>query len=96
MIEVIVFLTLGIVLGYFVRKKPRFLNTSNRLVSISIYALLFLLGVALGTNDDVLAQLPRLGGYAFVLAALSVLGSIILASFLYRKVFKKMEKENEE
>ena len=96
MIEVIVFLALGIVLGYFVRKKPRFIAASNRLVSISIYALLFLLGVALGTNDDVLEQLPKLGGYAFVLAVLSIIGSIILAAFLYRKMFKKMEEEHEE
>lgn len=96
MIEVIVFLTLGIVLGYFVRKKPRFLSASNRLVSMSIYALLFLLGVALGTNNDVLAQLPRLGGYAFILATLSIIGSVILADFLYRKLFKKTEKEHEE
>lgn len=96
MIEVIVFLTLGIVLGYFVRKKPRILSASNQLVNISIYALLFLLGVALGTNDDVLAQLPKLGGYAFVLAVLAILGSIILAAILYRKLFKKAEDKNEE
>lgn len=96
MIEVIVFLTLGIILGYFVRKKPRFLKTSNQLVSISIYALLFLLGVALGVNDDVLVQLPKLGGYAFILAVLSIIGSIALAAFLYRKMFKKTEEKHEE
>lgn len=96
MVEVIAFLTLGIILGYFVRKKLKFLSLSNRLVSISIYALLFLLGVALGTNDEILVQLPKLGGYAFILAVLSIIGSIILASFLYRRVFKQTEKENEE
>ncbi|MDR0661233.1 MAG: lysine exporter LysO family protein [Prevotellaceae bacterium] len=96
MIEVILFLVLGILLGYFVRKKQRFLSISNRLVSISIYALLFLLGVALGTNSDLLRQLPKLGGYAFVLAVLSILGSIVLAAFLYRKMFKKTEEKHEE
>lgn len=95
MVEVIVFLTLGIVLGYLMRKKTRFLAVSNRLVSISIYALLFLLGVALGVNSDVLAQLPKLGGYAFVLAVLSIMGSVILAAVLYHKMFKKTEGKHE-
>lgn len=92
MIEVIVFLALGIILGYFVRKKPKFLSASERLVSISVFALLFLLGVALGTNDDILTQLPKLGGYAFVLAVLAILGSVILGAILFRKKEKEDNK----
>ena len=96
MIEVLVFLTLGIILGYFVRKKPQLLAAGNKLVSISIYMLLFLLGVALGTNSEVLAQLPKLGGYAFILAVLSIVGSITLAAILYHRLFKKTNEEHEE
>lgn len=96
MVEVIIFLTLGIVLGYLMRKKKQFLSFSNRLVSISVYTLLFLLGIALGTKNEVLAQLPKLGGYAFVIAVLSIIGSVVLAAILYNKMFKPTEKEHEE
>lgn len=96
MVEIIVCLTIGIAAGYLLRKKNRLLSVSSRLASVAIYILLFLLGVSLGVNSNVLSQLPKLGGYALALAVLGILGSIIFAALLYCKLFKQSEKEHEE
>ena len=96
MVEVLIALGLGCAPGYLLRKKPRILRASNRLASIAVFALLFLLGVALGVNDKLLSQLPRLGGYSLALAVLAIAGSVLLAALLYRKLLKQPPKKYEE
>lgn len=77
----------GIPLGWLLRKRPLAVRTANGTASGIIYALLFLLGVSLGANEDLLSRMGELGlrGAAIglgcaagSLAVIRVLGATLL------------------
>ena len=57
-----------------------------RLITVIIWALLFLLGVEVGSDPAVVGSLAPLGGAARALFALSVAGSIFAAWLLWRRI----------
>ncbi|MBD9301375.1 MAG: lysine exporter LysO family protein [Alistipes senegalensis] len=57
-----------------------------RLITVIIWALLFLLGVEVGSNPAVVGSLATLGGAALAIFALSVAGSIFAAWLLWRRI----------
>lgn len=67
----------------------RRLGFMSRLISVIIWALLFLLGVEVGANPDVAHGMTTLGRNAFVIFALSVGGSIAAAWLLERWIRSK-------
>ena len=77
---------LGTVVGYIFR--------SNKLVNISkiitfiIWVLLFLLGVEVGTNPDIIAGLGTIGVEALIITVAAVLGSALVAILLWRHIKK--------
>lgn len=68
---------------------PRFLR---RLIMLAIFSLLFLLGVSIGSNKELLARLPELGWRAFVLMLFAVGGSI--AAVMVIKPFLRVEADS--
>lgn len=78
---------LGILLGYIFRNIDA-LQKISKLISYTIYLMLFLLGVSVGANREVVNNLPTLGGQAFIIASAGVLGSAIAAWAIYKFVFK--------
>lgn len=62
----------------------------QRLIMASIFLLLFLLGISVGSNSTLLAQLPALGMDALLLALFGIFGSILAQRVLMHiPVFKK-------
>lgn len=57
-----------------------------RLITVIIWALLFLLGVEVGSDPAVVGSLATLGGAALAIFALSVVGSIFAAWLLWRRI----------
>ena len=57
-----------------------------RLITVTIWALLFLLGVEVGSDPAVVGSLATLGGAALAIFALSVAGSIFAAWLLWRRI----------
>ena len=57
-----------------------------RLITVIIWALLFLLGVEVGSDPAVVGSLVTLGGAALAIFALSVAGSIFAAWLLWRRI----------
>ena len=57
-----------------------------RLITVIIWALLFLLGVEVGSDPAVVGSLATLGGVALAIFALSVAGSIFAAWLLWRRI----------
>ncbi|MDY5241086.1 MAG: lysine exporter LysO family protein, partial [Alistipes senegalensis] len=57
-----------------------------RLIIVIIWALLFLLGVEVGSDPAVVGSLATLGGAALAIFALSVAGSIFAAWLLWRRI----------
>ena len=93
MISVVAVMTAGIVLGYLLRHKSLFISINDRLIMWAIYLLLFVLGIAIGTNETIMKSLPTLGLKALAITFGGVMGSILLAWFTYIKFFKNKEQQ---
>ena len=79
MITEIACIAVGIPLGYAVRKKPSVIRFVGTLTTWSIYALLFLLGLSLGANDEVFLRAPELGARSLVISLCALFGSVLAA-----------------
>ncbi len=80
----------GIGIGYLLRKIA-FLEKLNKSISLTIYLLLFLLGISVGNNDTIMNNLGTLGGEALLIALAATLGSVTAAWGVYHFFFKEKE-----
>lgn len=81
----------GIGAGFLLRGRPVAVNAANKLSILLVYALLFLLGVAVGGDEAIVAALDSLGWQALLLSLGSSGGSVLLAIPLYRLGFQPHE-----
>ncbi len=89
MISILLVLTTGILVGLMTVRKPRLHRINNHLLNWSIYLLLFLLGISVGTNEEVIRSLGKIGYEAVAIAIGSIAGSVLFSGLLYRFLFKK-------
>ncbi|HCC52355.1 MAG TPA: DUF340 domain-containing protein [Porphyromonadaceae bacterium] len=78
----------GIALGYLFREKAM-LRKLGKPINYTICFLLFLLGISVGGNSEVMNHLPLLGGQALLLAFAGTFGSIMAAWIIYHFFFRK-------
>lgn len=78
----------GIFAGYILRK-VRYMQNLSKGISITIYLLLFFLGISVGANKEVISNLPSLGGNAFLISTMAVAGSCIAAKLVYMLFFRR-------
>ena len=89
MFTVIACMIAGIVAGFLFRKwKLRFIH---QVILLLIWLLLFLLGLEVGSNEQVIRQFGNLGFEAFLLAFAGTLGSVIFAGILWLRVRTKSD-----
>lgn len=88
----ILIMLLGIVVGVWLRTKPKLVLLNDRLTTYAIYLLLLLLGISIGSNKTIVSNLPILGVKAFLITLGAVFGSVLLAFVTYRVFFKPKEK----
>ena len=81
----------GIALGYLLRKQS--LSWINRAIMTLIWLLLFLLGIEVGQNEQIIRSLPTLGMEAFIIAIVCVLGSCLTAWGLWKYTNRRKEEE---
>lgn len=93
MLTVILVMVAGVAIGYALRKQRKIVRFTDALTMWAIYLLLFLLGVAIGTNETILKNLPVLGVKALVISLGGVLGSIFLAWLIFIKILKGKQDE---
>lgn len=91
MITVVAIMTLGIVVGYFIRNRNLLVKINDKFIMWAIYLLLFILGLSIGANEIIMKNLPTLGLKALVITLGGILGSISLAWFTYVRFFKTKE-----
>lgn len=93
MIQVLLLMTIGLILGYVLRSKTKFILFSNQATTLIIYMLLFLLGIGVGLNKTIVSNMANIGLQAILLTFGAVLGSLILAYITYKLFFiQKNEK----
>ncbi len=85
----------GIFAGYILRKVSCLQHLSKG-ISITIYLLLFFLGISVGANNEVISNLLTLGGNALFISTMAVAGSCIAAKFVYMLFFKREKGVGEE
>ncbi len=72
-------LAAGIPLGFLFRKSGFAVRWTDKLLTFSVWILLFLLGIGLGADESLTAQMSTLGLQAFCITFFAVLGSLIFA-----------------
>lgn len=90
MFTVISILFAGIALGYLARN-IQLLSRLNHSIPVTIWALLFFLGVSVGANEHLMKNLPSLGGQALLLAVLGTAGSVLAGWAVWKIFFQKEE-----
>lgn len=83
----------GIIFGYLMRRHR--LTHISRLTTGFIWVLLFVLGVEVGSNPNIMKSLHTLGFESLFIAVMSTMGSVIAAMLLWKSVKKDEEKNNE-
>ena len=82
----IMFTVIGI--GYLLRDL-RFLQKVEKSISLTIFLLLFVLGLSIGSNSLIINNIGKFGWQAIVLATLSILGSLLASFLVFHLFFKK-------
>lgn len=91
MFTVIGIMFAGIGLGYLLRRRN--LPGIQQGITLLIWLLLFLLGIEVGQNEQVIRSLPTLGLEALTIAVACVLGSCLLAWLLWKWVNRRKEED---
>ncbi|WP_462281246.1 LysO family transporter [Salinivirga cyanobacteriivorans] len=89
MVAVLVIMTAGALLGYFLRNKPKIVMINDKLIMLAVFGLLFLMGVAIGSNPTIIQKLPVLGAQAMLIAVVGIAGSVVAGSVVYYFFFRK-------
>lgn len=87
MLIIIGLMVSGILLGYIFRRKN--LKVVQSLITYAIFALLFLLGLSVGTNHHIMNNLGTIGLDALLITFGAVAGSIFCAWGVYKYYFSK-------
>jgi uncharacterized membrane protein YbjE (DUF340 family) len=90
MFTVIGIMFAGIGIGYLLRQQS--LPWIGKAITLLIWLLLFLLGIEVGHNEQIIRSLPTLGMEAFAIAIVCVLGSCLAAWGLWRYTHGRKEK----
>ncbi|WP_439184432.1 LysO family transporter [Carboxylicivirga taeanensis] len=85
---VIALFAIGIAIGWLLRDKEKTRKGVDTAVTWSVYLLLFLLGISVGINKDIINNFSRIGYQAFWLTFGAVGGSVLMAWLVYHFFFK--------
>lgn len=95
MFSIIGIMLAGIFVGYTLRSKR--LSGIQRIITLLIWILLFLLGMEVGNNDHIIRSMHTLGIEALIITIAAVIGSVLSAwglwYLLYIRCNNKKEKE---
>ncbi|MCF7793543.1 MAG: LysO family transporter [Candidatus Cloacimonetes bacterium] len=93
MLIVLLFLAAGIFAGHLLKQKKNIILLSNKLLMLSIFLLLFLLGVEVGKNQTILSNFADIGIKAILISLSGIFSSVFLSMFVYRIFFRKKDEE---
>lgn len=77
-------LVAGVLLGYLIREKKS-INLSKITLAI-ILVLIFSLGFSIGSNNELLSAIPKVGLSSLLISVLAILFSVVSVVLIRRKV----------
>ena len=87
MFTIIGLMLTGMLLGYLLRKRD--LKKIHQIITLLIWLLLFILGIEVGSNEQIIKGLHTIGLEAVILTLGVTLGSVIAAWALWRALYKR-------
>ncbi len=75
-------------LGFLLRRRKKLMSANEKLITYAIYLLLFMMGVSIGSNQQIMGSLNSIGITALLVSVGAVTGSILLGFFVNRIFFK--------
>ncbi len=87
--EVVIYFIVGIAVGFLLRNVNGVVAFTDNFIGVLIYIFLFLLGISVGSNEEVVANFGSIGIKALVLTLGAVIGSVVLSKFIYKFLFDK-------
>jgi len=87
MIEILVIMAAGMVIGYLLRQKQAIFAVIDRIVMGIIFLLLFVLGISVGLNETVVSSIHIIGIKAVVLTLGAVAGSVFCCWLAWKLFF---------
>ncbi|MDY9919382.1 MULTISPECIES: LysO family transporter [Proteiniphilum] len=88
------FMLLGGIFGFVLRKKE-FRNIS-KIIILLIWLLLFILGLEVGSNPEIISGLANIGVEALIITLAAVFGSAVAALLLWKHINNKRKGLHEE
>ncbi len=88
MIQVLILMIIGIVIGRFIRNNRKLIKINDKLTTIAIFILLFAMGINIGLNDKIIRDLDNVGLSALLITVAALLGSLVFSLFVYKLWFK--------
>lgn len=83
----------GVALGYLLRD-VEFMQHLGKLISVSIFMLLFFLGISVGSNSEIVNNLDTLGWQALLFAVAGTAGSVLAAWGVHHFFFKERDSKS--
>ena len=87
MLPIVGLMLTGMLLGYLLRKRD--LKKIHPIITLLIWLLLFILGIEVGSNEQIIKGLHTIGLEAVILTLGGTLGSVIAAWALWRALYKR-------
>lgn len=78
------FMIFGGILGFLLRKKE--LRNISKIITILIWLLLFILGLEVGANPQIISGLTNIGVEALIITLAAVSGSAVAALLLWKYI----------
>ena len=91
MFTIIGLMLTGMLLGFLLRKQK--LAGIHKVITVLIWLLLFLLGIDVGGNQEIIKGLHTIGLEAIVITLAGVLGSVTAAWGLWYVLYKRKKEE---
>ena len=91
MFTIIGLMLTGMLLGFLLRKQK--LSGIHKIITVLIWLLLFLLGIDVGGNQEIINGLHTIGMEAIVITLAAVLGSVTAAWALWYVLYKRKKEE---
>jgi len=86
---ILILLFAGTLSGYAFSRVKGFNKITDKASIYIIYALLFFMGLSVGTRPEVMKNLAEIGFDALLIALFAIAGSLFTAFLLYRFYFSK-------
>lgn len=87
MFTIIGLMLTGMLLGYLLRKRD--LKKIHQIITLLIWLLLFILGIEVGSNEQIIKGLHTIGLEAVILTLGGTLGSVIAAWALWKALYNR-------